>query len=48
MSSFFHADGDDLYVDVRLDGGFQRVRVTSPAEQADLLACVQRTLQPTV
>jgi hypothetical protein len=38
----FHEDAGDLYADVKLDGAFQRMRVTSPAEQADFLAQVQR------
>ena len=37
----FHADGDDLYADVRLDGGdFTRCRVTTPDEQASLVAAI--------
>jgi hypothetical protein len=41
----FHADADDLYVDVRLDGDdFERAMVTNEAEQADLLSRVQRAL----
>jgi hypothetical protein len=43
----FHADDDDLYVDVRLDGAFRRARVTSGGEQADLLSRVRRELQST-
>jgi len=44
----FHADdAGDSYVDVRLDGAFQRVRVTSLEEQADFLARVQKALQHT-
>jgi hypothetical protein len=41
----FHEDAGDLYVDVRLDNAFQRVRVTSPDEQADLLSRVRNALQ---
>jgi hypothetical protein len=37
----FHEDAGDLYADVKLDGPFQRMRVTSPGEQADFLAQVQ-------
>jgi hypothetical protein len=36
----FHEDAGDLYVDVKLDGAFQRMRVTSPSEQADFLSRV--------
>jgi hypothetical protein len=37
----FHADGDDLYADVRLDGAdFERHRVTTPEEHADLVAAI--------
>jgi hypothetical protein len=42
----FHEDAGDLYVDVRLDSAFQRMKVTSPSEQADLLSQVRRALQP--
>jgi hypothetical protein len=41
----FHADGGDLYVDARLDTKFQRMKVTSHAEQADFLARVKEALQ---
>jgi len=40
----FHEDAGDLYVDVRLDSAFQRMKVTSAAEQADFLAAVQEAL----
>jgi hypothetical protein len=40
----FHEDAGDLYVDVRLDSAFQRVRVTSRDEQADLLSRVRNAL----
>jgi hypothetical protein len=43
----FHEDAGDLYVDVRLDSAFQRVRVTSRDEQADLLLQVRNALQST-
>ena len=37
----FHADGDDLYADVRLDGvDFSRHRVTTREDQADLVAAI--------
>jgi hypothetical protein len=41
----FHEDAGDLYVDVRLEGAFRRMRVTSRKEQADLLARARRALQ---
>jgi hypothetical protein len=42
----FHADDrGDCYVDVRLNGAFERMRVTSPAERADFLARVQMVLR---
>jgi hypothetical protein len=37
----FHEDAGDLYVDVRLDSTFQRMRVSSHADQADFLARVR-------
>ena len=40
----FHEDAGDLYVDVRLDSAFQRMKVASDAEQADFLAAVQEAL----
>jgi hypothetical protein len=43
----FHEDAGDLYVDVRLDSAFQRMRVTSRSEQADFLSRVRRALQST-
>ena len=43
----FHEDAGDLYVDVRLGSAYQRARVTSREEQADLLSRVRRTLQST-
>lgn len=42
----FHEDAGDLYVDVRLDSKFQRMRVTSRNEQADFLSQVKMALQP--
>ena len=37
----FHADGEDLYADVRLDDvDFERRRVTTTEEQADLVSAV--------
>jgi len=41
----FHEDAGDLYADVKLDGPFQRMRVTSPGEQADFLAQVHRAVR---
>ena len=40
----FHEDAGDLYADVKLDGAFQRMKVTSNDEQADFLARVQRAV----
>ena len=41
----FHADGDDLYADVRLDGvDFARHRVTRKDEQAGLVAAIVAAL----
>jgi hypothetical protein len=42
----FHEDAGDLYADVRLSGEFERMKVTSPADQAAFLSRVQATLQP--
>ena len=41
----FHADAGDLYVDVKLDRKFQRMKVTSRNEQADFLSRVHEALQ---
>jgi hypothetical protein len=41
----FHADGGDLYVDVRLGDDFQRMRVTSDRERADLLSRLATALR---
>ncbi len=41
----FHEDAGDLYADVRLDTTFQRVRVTSRAEQAELLSRLRAALR---
>jgi hypothetical protein len=38
----FHEDAGEFYVDVRLDSAFQRVKVTSPGDQAELLAQVRK------
>jgi hypothetical protein len=42
----FHADGDDLFADVRLEpsGDFERVRVTTRREQARLATDVRRAV----
>ena len=41
----FHEDAGDFYVDVKLGGKFQRLRVTSQAEQATFLSRVREALQ---
>jgi hypothetical protein len=41
----FHADAGALYVDVRLESEFQRLKVTSHTEQADFLSLVNAALQ---
>jgi hypothetical protein len=41
----FHEDAGALYVDVRLDSEFQRMKVTSHTEQADFLSAVKAALQ---
>lgn len=40
----FHEDAGEFYVDVRLESDFERVRVTSAAEQAEFLARVREAL----
>ena len=40
----FHADGDDFYVDVRLDTEFERFRVTTDADRSEFLSQVRRAL----
>jgi len=41
----FHVDGDDFYADVRFDGAdFDRMKVTTKAEQRSLVAAVRRAL----
>ena len=40
----FHEDAGDLYVDVKLDSKFQRMRITSRSEQDDFLAQVREAL----
>ncbi len=41
----FHEDSADFYVDVRLDGSFQRMRVTSRTEQLAFLRRVRAEIQ---
>ena len=42
----FHAHGDDMYADVKLTGdAFERLRVTTKAEQRALVAAVKRVLK---
>jgi hypothetical protein len=41
----FHEDAGDLYVDVRLDSKFQRLKVTSRDEQTGFLSQVREALQ---
>jgi hypothetical protein len=41
----FHADGDELYADVRLGTAFERLRVTTPEEQSEFLCRVRRSLE---
>ena len=41
----FHADGSDVYADVRLGGAeFQRFRVSTPAERKQLLSAIRAQL----
>ncbi len=41
----FHADGDDTYADIRVEGDdFERVRATTKTEQRALVATVRRAL----
>jgi hypothetical protein len=42
----FHEDAGDIYADVRLAGDFERMKVTSPGEQAAFLSRVRATLEP--
>ena len=41
----FHEDAGALFVDVRLDGKFQRLKVTGATEQANFLSLVKAALQ---
>ncbi|HTZ92089.1 MAG TPA: hypothetical protein VMB74_06835 [Streptosporangiaceae bacterium] len=40
----FHEDAGDLYVDVKLAGKFERMKITSSPEQADFLSRVREAL----
>src|SRR5215469_224281 len=42
----FHEDAGDYYVDVKLGSEFERMKVTSRADQAHFLARVQEAFQP--
>ncbi len=42
----FHEDAGDFYADVRLGATFERMKVTSPAEQAEFLARVMAAVSP--
>ena len=42
----FHEDGNDVYADCRLDGAeFDRMRVTTGAEQRKLVAAIRKAVQ---
>jgi hypothetical protein len=41
----FHEDAGDLYVDVRLDSEFERMKVTTDRGQADFLSRVNEALR---
>jgi hypothetical protein len=43
----FHADGEELFADVRLTDDFERHRVTSTAEREQLLDVINEALDPT-
>jgi hypothetical protein len=43
----FHEDAGDLYVDVRLSDSFERMKVSTAAEQAGFVSRVRDVLQPT-
>ncbi|HEY7261141.1 MAG TPA: hypothetical protein VH589_06605 [Trebonia sp.] len=44
----FHEDAGDYYVDVKLDTKFQRMKVTSRADQAHFLTRVKGAIRPRV
>jgi hypothetical protein len=41
----FHADGDDLFADIRLADEFERHRVTTAAERRHVLKTIKRALR---
>lgn len=41
----FHEDAGDFYVDVSLSDSFERMKVTTQAEQADFISRVQDALK---
>jgi hypothetical protein len=41
----FHEDAGDFYVDVKIGGKFQRMKITTPGEQSAFLARVREALQ---
>ncbi len=41
----FHEDAGDLYVDVRLDSKFERMKITSPNQRAHFLSRLREALQ---
>jgi hypothetical protein len=41
----FHEDAGDFYVDVKLHGAYERMKVTSLDEQTDFLAQVKAAVQ---
>jgi hypothetical protein len=40
----FHEDAGEIYVDVKLDGRFRRMKVTSADDQADFLSRVRESV----
>jgi hypothetical protein len=42
----FHEDAGNFYVDVKLHGAYERMKVTSLDEQTDFVAQVKAALQP--
>lgn len=41
----FHEDAGDLYVDVKFEGGFERIRITTRTEQDRFLSRVRAALE---
>ena len=41
----FHADGDDLFADIRFADEFERHRVTTAAERRHVLNAIKRALE---